>query len=213
MYATGRKPKTEDLNLEQVGVQLAEDGSIEVDAQSRTSVSSIFAIGDVTNRMCLTPVALHEGMCLTNLLFDENIAIQRKAGTLDPNHPLITPDFTKVASAVFSEPPIATVGLTEDEALEQCAGDSKVVVYKEEFNPMKHTLSGREGQRCIVKLVVDGKSDKVLGAHMCGADAAEIMQGIAIALKAGCTKADFDATIGIHPSTAEEFVTMRTPSV
>lgn len=116
MYATGRTPKTDDIGLEEAGVELAEDGSIKVDPQSRSTVPSIYAIGDVTNRMCLTPVALHEGMCLTNLLFDEKLASQEKAGTLDPMHPLITPDFKLVASAVFSDPPIATVGFTEEEA-------------------------------------------------------------------------------------------------
>jgi glutathione reductase (NADPH) len=198
MYATGRVPKTEGLGLEGAGVEMTPNGTIVVDEYSKTTCDSIYAIGDVTDRMCLTPVALHEGMCLANHLFGPEGAKPTK------------PDFKLVPGAVFSNPNIGTVGLTEEEAIDEYGADN-LVLFKEVFRPMKHTLSERTGQRCMMKLIVNKETDVVLGAHMCGPEAGEIMQGIGVAIKAGAKKADFDATIGIHPSTAEEFVTMRTP--
>ena len=162
-----------------------------VDAESRTSVSSIFAIGDVTNRINLTPVAIAEGHAFADSEFGGNKRVA---------------DHTNVASAVFSQPPIASVGLTEAEA--DAAFDS-ITVFTSEFRPMKNTVSGRD-EKTFMKLIVDSASDRVVGAHMMGPDCGEIMQGIAVAINAGATKADFDATIGIHPTAAEEFVTMRT---
>lgn len=193
MYATGRRPLTTDLGLEDAKVETGPSGEILVDEYSRTSVENIWAIGDVTDRIQLTPVAIHEGMCLAATLFK---------GT--PT----SPDHEKVASAVFSQPPIGSVGLTEREARER---HGEVDVYRSQFKELKHTLSGRD-TRTTMKLVVDPKTDRVLGAHMLGAHAAEIIQGVAIAVKCGATKAQFDATIGIHPTSAEEFVTMREKS-
>jgi glutathione reductase (NADPH) len=190
MYATGRRPLTADLGLEEAKVELGRGGEILVDEYSRSSVESIWAIGDVTDRIQLTPVAIHEGMCLAATLFK---------GT--PTRP----DHRNVASAVFSQPPIGSVGLTEAQAREQL-GD--VDIYRTRFRELKHTLSGRD-QKTTMKLIVDPQSDRVLGAHMVGPHAAEIIQGLAIALKCGATKAQFDATLGIHPTSAEEFVTMR----
>lgn len=192
LFATGRHPNSAGLGLEEVGVELAADGAIRVDAYSRTSVPSIWAIGDVTNRLNLTPVALHEGVCLSETLFGKA-----------PRSPV----HEDVPAAVFSQPPVATVGLTETAARERY-GD--VDVYRTTFRALKHTLThGHE--RTLMKLVVDRKSDRVVGLHMVGAEAGEIVQGFAVAIKAGATKADFDATLGIHPTAAEEFVTMRTP--
>ena len=190
MFATGRKPNTASLGLEGAGVALAEDGAVVVDAYSRTSAGSIWAIGDVTNRVNLTPVATAEGMWLARTLFG--------------NQP--TPvDHENVATAVFSDPNVSTVGLSEEVARERFGA---VDVYKASFRALKHTLGERQ-DRTFMKLVVDGSSQRVVGAHMVGPDAGEIMQGIAIAVKLGATKAQFDATIGIHPTAAEEFVTMR----
>jgi glutathione reductase (NADPH) len=192
LYATGRRPLTAGLGLERVGVETRPDGAIVVDAWSRTSVPSIWAIGDVTDRIQLTPVAIHEAMALVRTLFG---GVPTK------------PDHEDVASAVFSQPPVATVGLTEAQARER---HGEVVVYRSTFRPLKHTLTGRD-ERTMMKLVVDRASDRVVGVHMVGADAAEIIQGLAVAVKMRATKADFDATIGIHPTAAEEFVTMRDP--
>ncbi|SCA58300.1 Glutathione reductase [Candidatus Terasakiella magnetica] len=190
MYATGRKPKINGLGLEQAGVEISDKGAIKVDDNYKTSVDSIYAIGDVTDRVCLTPVALAEGMALVEHLFGaDNKAV----------------DYDNIASAVFSQPPLGVVGLTEAQARERYG---KIDVYTSGFKAMKHTLSGRD-ERTFMKLIVEPESDKVIGAHMMGPDAAEIMQGIGIAMKCGATKAQFDATIGIHPSAAEEFVTMR----
>jgi glutathione reductase (NADPH) len=161
-----------------------------VDAYSRSSVPSIWAIGDVTDRVNLTPVAIHEGMCLAATLFGEGP---------------VAPDHTNVPSAVFSQPPIGTVGLTEVEARAHYA---EIDLYRTRFRELKHTLSGRD-QKTMMKLVVDRASQRVVGAHMVGPHAAEVIQGIAIAIKCGATKAQFDATIGVHPTSAEEFVTMR----
>lgn len=192
MYATGRVPKTESLGLEAAGVELAKGGAIKVDAYGKTNVDSIFAVGDVTDRVQLTPVAIKEGHAFALTVFG--------------NAPT-SPEHDAVPSAVFSQPPIGTVGLTEAEARAEY-GD--VEVYTSDFRPMKHTLGGSD-ERAFAKLIVDKTSDKVVGAHMIGADAAEIIQGIGIAVKAGLTKAQFDATVAVHPSSAEEFVLMRTP--
>jgi glutathione reductase (NADPH) len=193
MYATGRAPNTKGLGLEAVGVELHEkSGAVKVDDWSRSSVPSIFAIGDVTDRVNLTPVALNEGLCFAETEFNDT---PRKMS------------HDTVPAAVFSQPPIGTVGLTEEEARRD---GRPVDVYVSRFRPMKYTLSGRE-EKALMKLVVDRASQRVLGAHMVGLDAPEIIQGIGIAVKAGLTKADFDATVGIHPTAAEEFVTMRVP--
>lgn len=189
-FATGRKPATASLGLEKAGVTTNEHGAIVVNNARRTSQKHIYAIGDVTDRINLTPVATAEGHALADTLFGENprsISLQN------------------VASAVFTSPPIASVGLTEEDA----AATGPVDVYVTKFTPMRHTLSGRT-RKTLMKLVVDQKTQKVLGAHMLGEDAAEIMQGLAIAIVMGATKADFDRTIGIHPTAAEEFVTLRT---
>jgi len=191
LFATGRVPNTKRLNLEAVGVELDKTGAIKVDEYSRTNIPSIWAIGDVTNRMNLTPVALMEGTYFAKTAFGGEPC---------------KPDYSNIPSAVFCIPPLSVVGLTEERALEQAKGD--VLVFTSTFNPMKNTVSGRQ-EKTIMKLVVDAETDKVLGASMCGPDAPEIMQGIAIALKCGATKAQFDSTVGIHPSAAEEFVTMR----
>jgi len=190
VYAIGRRPNIEGLGLERVGVALNAKGAIAVDAYGATSVPSIHAIGDVTDRVNLTPVALAEGMALAKTLFKG-----------EPT----TVDYDNIPTAVFSHPPIGTVGLTEEAARQRGLA---VDVYKADFRPLKHTLSGNH-ERTLVKLVVDRASDRVLGAHMVGLDAPEILQGVAIALKAGATKKMFDETIGIHPTAAEEFVTLR----
>ena len=189
MYATGRHPNTAGLGLQEVGVQTNDKGAIVVDAFSRTSVDNIWAVGDVTDRVNLTPVAIAEGAALAETLFNNN-----------PTQV----DHTNIPSAVFSSPPIGTVGLSEEQARAQVG---KVDVYVSSFKPMKHTLSGRD-EKTFMKLVVDAATDRVLGCHMMGMDAPEIVQGLGIALKCGATKAQFDATVGIHPSAAEEFVTM-----
>ena len=192
LYAIGRQPNTQGLGLEELGVALGADGSIRVDEYSRSSVESIFAIGDVTNRINLTPVALHEGVCLANTLFNDQ--------------PMI-PDHEDVPSAVFSQPALATVGLTEDQARERYA---EIDVYVSEFRALKHTLTGRD-ERSLMKLIVEREGQRVVGLHVVSPDAAEIVQGFAVGLKCGATKQDFDATIGIHPTAAEELVTMREP--
>ena len=193
MYATGRSPNTHGLGLENAGVKLDKDRSVAVDTYSRTSVDNIYAIGDCTNRIMLTPVAIAEGRAVAETLFN--------------NRPMSV-DYKGVPSAVFSQPNLATVGLTETEARAQF-GD--VVIFKSSFRPLKHTLSGRD-ETTFMKLVVDKNTDRVLGCHMIGNDAGEIIQGLAVALKCNATKAQFDATIGIHPTAAEEFVTMRAPA-
>ena len=190
MYATGRRANTEGLGLEAAGVELYDNGSIIVDELNRTSQSHIYAVGDVTDRIQLTPVAIQEGHALADMLFNQDTR---------------TTDYTNVPSAVFSTPPIATVGLTEEQAR---AEFGEVDIYDSNFKPLVHTLTGRD-ERSVMKLIVEPKSDKVIGCHMMGIDAPEIIQGVAIAMKCGATKAQFDATTGIHPSSAEEFVTMR----
>ncbi|XP_078436654.1 glutathione reductase [Wolffia australiana] len=193
MFATGRRPNTKNLGLEEVGVKLLKNGAIPVDEFSKTSVDSIWAVGDVTDRVNLTPVALMEGGAFAKTVFS--------------NQPT-KPDYSAIPSAVFSQPPIGQVGLTEEQAIREY-GD--IDVFTANFRPLKATLSGLP-DRVFMKLIVCAKTDKVLGVHMCGDDAPEIIQGVAIAVKAGLTKADFDATVGVHPSAAEEFVTMRSPT-
>jgi glutathione reductase (NADPH) len=190
MFATGRKPNTAGLGLEGAGVQLTLGGVVVVDAYSKSSVASIHAIGDVTDRLNLTPVATAEGMALARTLF---------RGEPTPV------DHVNVPTAVFSDPNLATVGMAEEEARRHY-GD--IEVYKAAFRALKLTLGGHD-ERTFMKLVVDAASQRVVGAHMIGPDAGEIIQGVAIAVKLGATKAQFDATIGIHPTAAEEFVTMR----
>jgi glutathione reductase (NADPH) len=190
MAATGRKPNTDGLGLEAVGVKTDAEGAVVVNEYSRTSVENIYAVGDVTNRINLTPVAIREGHCFADTVFG--------------NKPR-SPDHADVPAAVFSQPPVGTVGLSEADARRKYG---EVDVYRTSFRPMKATVSGRD-ERTMMKLVVDAKTDRVVGAHMVGADAGEIIQGIAIAIKAGATKAHFDATVGIHPTAAEEFVTLR----
>ncbi|MGU9962315.1 MAG: glutathione-disulfide reductase [Candidatus Puniceispirillales bacterium WSBS_2018_MAG_OTU23] len=192
MAATGRKPMTDGLGLGAAEVKMAANGAVEVDDNSQTNIPSIFAIGDVTNRINLTPVAIAEGHAFADSIYGRN-----------SRHV----DHSNVASAVFSMPPIASVGITEDDAM---AKGMVITVFTSSFRAMKNTISGR-CEKTLMKLIVDTNSDRVIGAHMLGVDAPEIIQGIAIAVKAGATKADFDATIGIHPTAAEEFVTMRTP--
>jgi glutathione reductase (NADPH) len=191
MYATGRVPNTAGIGLEKVGVQLDKAGAIAVDEWSRTTAENIWAVGDVTNRISLTPVALMEGHCFADTVFGNK---PRK------------PDHRNVPSAVFCQPELANVGLTEEEA-RRTLGELRI--FTSAFTPMKYTLSGRR-QRTFMKLIVEAATDKVVGVHMVGDDAAELVQGLAVAVKAGATKAQFDATVGIHPTSGEEFVTMRT---
>ncbi len=192
LYATGRYPKTDGLGLEAAGVEIGADGAVKVDAYSRTTADNIYAIGDCTNRVNLTPVAIKEGMAF--------------ADTVYGNKPWAM-DHATIASAVFSQPPLGSVGLTEAEARRQYGA---LDIYKASFKPLKHTLSGRD-ERTLMKLVVDRASQVVLGAHMVGLDAPEIIQSVAIAVKMRATKAQFDQTVAVHPTAAEEFVTMRVP--
>ncbi len=192
LFAAGRRPNTADLGLDQAGVWTTEGGAIIVDEHFQTSAASIHAVGDVIDRKALTPVALAEGEALVRELFGQGGRV---------------PDYPLVPAAVFSQPPMATAGLTEQQARKQ---HGQIQVYRTRFTHMRHTLSGRD-EKVFMKLVVDADTDRVLGIHMLGPDAPEIIQGFAVALQAGATKAQFDATIGIHPTAAEEFVTMRTP--
>jgi len=191
LWATGRVPNTEGLRLGMAGVTLGNNGQVAVDEYSRTSVENIYAVGDCTDRVALTPVAIAEAMALVETLNGNPTAM----------------DYGAIPSAVFSQPPIGTVGLTESEARNHCR---EVMTYRSVFRPMQHTLAGRD-EHTMMKLVVDGATDEVLGIHMVGPDAGEIIQGFAVAMKCGATKAQFDATVGIHPTAAEEFVTMREP--
>lgn len=192
LFATGRRPNVEGMGLENVGVQRDEVGAIVVDKDFRTSVPSIYAVGDVIDRVALTPVALAEGMVVASALFGDGKR---------------TVSYQNIPTAVFSHPNVGTVGLSEDEARRR---HGTLRVYKSEFRALKNTISG-SSERVLMKLVVDEASDRVLGVHMVGPDAGEIVQGFAVALNAGATKAQFDTTIGVHPTLAEEFVTMRTP--
>ncbi len=192
LAATGRRPNTGNLGLGTAGVTLNEAGAIMVDAYSCTSQPNIYAVGDVTDRMALTPVAIAEAMAFVDTVY---------RGT--PR----AMDHRDVPSAVFSHPTVSTVGLSEHEARKTY---TEIDVYRSGFRPLRHTLTGRD-ERAMMKLIVDRPSQKVIGAHMVGADAPEIIQGIAVAIKAGATKQIFDATVGIHPTAAEEFVTMREP--
>jgi len=192
LYATGRHANTSGLGLENVGVEQARNGAIVVDDRFRSSVPNIYALGDVIDRFQLTPVAIGEAMALAGNLFNGQ--------DLDMN-------YTNIPTAVFSNPSIGTVGLTEDAARKEFG---EIDVYRSVFRALKHTLTGSE-ERTLMKLIVDKASDRVVGCHMVGPDAGEITQGLGIALKCGATKAQFDATVGIHPTAAEEFVTMREP--
>lgn len=193
LYATGRKPLLEGLGLEHTDVTLNDQGFIAVDEGFQTRDPSIYAVGDVIGGMELTPVALAEGMNLARRLYND------QAETLD---------YSFIPTAIFSQPNLATVGYSEDEAL---ARFDAIAVYTSKFTHLKHTLSGN-ATKTLLKLIVDKTTDKVVGAHMLGDEAGEIIQGLAVAIKAGATKADFDHTIGIHPTAAEEFVTMREPT-
>ena len=191
--ALGRVPNTGGMGLEEAGVRLRDNGAVAVDENLRSSVPSIHALGDCTDRRNLTPVAIAEGRALAETWFNDNPSAV--AGE-------------NIATAVFSQPPIGTVGMTEEEARRSGA---KVAIYRSSFRPMKNTLSGNSG-RALMKLVVDADSDRVLGCHLIGPDSPEIVQGVAIALKCGATKAQFDDTMAIHPTAAEELVTMYAPA-
>jgi glutathione reductase (NADPH) len=192
MYATGRVPNTSGIGLEKVGVQLDKKGAIAVDEWSRTTAPNMWAVGDVTDRIALTPVAIMEGHAFADTEFGNK---PRK------------PDHRNVASAVFCQPEMSNVGLTEEEARRTLG---EVRIFATRFRPMKATLTGNP-QQIFMKLIVEAATDKVVGVHMVGDDAAELIQGLAVAVKAGATKAQFDATVGIHPTAGEEFVTMRAP--
>lgn len=189
--AIGRDAKTDSLNLDAIGMTLNDNGTIKTNERYQTSLSNIYAVGDVTGRVELTPVAIKEGHWLADTLFGN---ITRPA-----------PSYDNIPTAVFSRPNIGTVGLTEAQAR---AKGIEITVYKSDFKPMVHTLSKRD-ERTFMKMIVNKATDKVIGIHMVGLDSAEILQGFAVAIKAGATKADFDSTIGIHPTSAEELVTMR----
>jgi glutathione reductase (NADPH) len=190
MFATGRRPNVEGLGLERAGVQISEGSGVVVDGYSKTSVPNIYAVGDVTDRVNLTPVAIREGHAFADTVFGGKPT---------------KVDHSNVPTAVFSEPEVGVVGLTEAQAVEKLG---KVDIYKTSFRPMKATLSGRD-TRMFMKLVVDGSTDKVVGCHIVGPDAAELIQVVGIAVTMGATKADFDATMAAHPTAAEELVTMR----
>ncbi|MBB4187538.1 glutathione reductase (NADPH) [Sinorhizobium terangae] len=193
MLALGRVPNTKGLGLENAGVKVNERGAIIVDAFSRTSAPGIYALGDVTDRVQLTPVAIHEAMCFIRTEYKNNPT---------------SPDHDQIATAVFSQPEIGTVGMTEEDAARKF---DELEVYRAEFRPMKATLSGRK-EKMIMKLVVNAADRKVVGAHILGHDAGEMAQLLGISLKAGCTKDDFDRTMAVHPTAAEELVTMYQPS-
>lgn len=195
LAATGRVPNVEGLGLESAGVAQGDDGAVLVDEHYRTSAASIYAVGDVTARVQLTPVALGEAMVVVDHLFGPAPGKSRRAM-----------DYHLIPTAVFTHPNVGTVGMTESEASKL----GQVTVYRSEFKALRHTVSGSE-ERTLMKLIVDDATDRVVGLHMVGADAGEIVQGFAVAMKAGATKAVFDSTIGIHPTAAEEFVTMREP--
>jgi glutathione reductase (NADPH) len=192
MYAIGRRPNTAGMGLKEAGVACGADDAVVVDEYSRSSVPNIYAVGDCTNRLNLTPVAIREGHAFADTVFG-------KKPTAVDHH--------SVPHAVFSQPPVSVVGLTEEAARLMYGA---VDIYRSTFRPLKHTLSGRD-EKTMMKLVVDRASQRVLGAHMVGLDAPEIIQTLAIAVKMGATKQQFDQTVAIHPTAAEEFVTLRTP--
>jgi glutathione reductase (NADPH) len=194
LYATGRAPNTAGLGLAEIGVALDRNGAVVVDERYRSSVASVYAVGDVIDRVQLTPVALAEAMALVDDLFGGS---GRRV------------DYLHIPTAVFTHPSIGTIGLSEADAR---ARFERIRIYRADFKALRHTLSN-SSERTLMKLVVDDASDRVVGLHMVGADAGETIQGFAVAMKAGATKAVFDATLGIHPTAAEEFVTMRTPVV
>ncbi len=189
--ATGRKPNTAGLGLEHAGVEMDEGGAVKVDAQSKTTASNIYAVGDVTNRVNLTPVAIREAVAFIETAFKDNPTAY---------------DHSDIASAVFTRPPVGTVGLSEDEARSKFGDD--MTVYSTKFRPMKNTLSGSP-QKFFMKLITQGKSEKVIGIHLVGDDSGEMIQALGICVKAGLTKADFDATCAVHPTIAEEIVTLK----
>ena len=193
MYATGRVPNVRDLGLREIGVEFRADGRIVVDELSRTNLEHVYAVGDVTSRVNLTPVAIYEGHLFADTVFGGK--------TRPVNHEY-------VPSAVFSQPPVGTVGYSEEDAITHIG---PIDVYLSEFRPMKHTLSGRD-EKTLMKLIVGRENQKVVGIHIVGLDAPEIVQGFAVAVKSGLTKDRFDCTIGIHPTAAEELVTMRSPA-
>ena len=192
LYATGRAPNTAGLGLGDIGIELSPNGAVLVDAHYASTLPSVHALGDVIDRVQLTPVALAEAMALVDRLFGDG---RRSV------------DYELIPTAVFTHPSVGTVGLSEQAARERFG---EVRIFRSEFKALKHTLSGST-ERTLVKLVVDAASDRVVGLHMVGADAGETVQGFAVAMKAGATKAQFDATVGIHPTAAEEFVTLREP--
>jgi glutathione reductase (NADPH) len=192
MFATGRAPNTKGLGLEEVGIETDDNGAVKINKGLQTSVENVYAVGDVTDHVQLTPVAIKEGMAFADTVYGGK-----------PWHM----SYQAIPTAVFSQPPVGTVGLSEEEAR---AKGGNIEIYKSTFKPMRHTLSGRD-EKTLMKLIVDKTTDVVLGAHMVGPDAAEIIQGIGIAVRLGATKAQFDQTVAVHPSAAEEFVTMRFP--
>lgn len=193
MFAIGRIPNTQNMGLEAAGVEMDHGGAIIVDDFSRTNVDNIWAVGDVTNRVQLTPVAIHEAMCFVETAFKNNPT---------------KPDHDTIATAVFSQPEIGTVGLSEDDAAKRF---NELEIYRASFRPMRHTLSGRQ-EKMVMKLVVDAKTRVVVGAHVLGPDAGELAQALGVAVKARLTKDDFDRTMALHPSAAEELVTMYEPT-
>ena len=194
MYATGRKPMTENLGLENVGIEINKKNAIKINDDYQTNIPSIYAIGDVTDRINLTPVALAEGMALAKRFFANEKKIV---------------NYSDIPTCVFSQPSLGTVGLTEEQARKKYVD---IDIYKSRFTPMKYSLSDNN-ENIMIKMIVEKKTNRVIGVHMIGPDAGEIIQGIGIAMKAGASKQDFDSTIGIHPTAAEEFVSMREPTI
>ena len=192
MFATGRVPNTAGFGLKEVGVEVNHNGAVTVDSGSRSTVANLYAVGDCTDRVNLTPVAIHEGRCLAETLYNNNPQI---------------PDHRDIPTAVFTQPEIGTVGMSEEDARTHCAA---VDIYKTRFRPLKHTLTGRD-ETVFMKLVVDRADDRVVGCHMIGTGAGELSQLLGVAIKAGATKAQFDETVAVHPTSAEEFVTMYEP--
>ncbi|HJN60291.1 MAG TPA: glutathione-disulfide reductase [Alphaproteobacteria bacterium] len=192
LFATGRAPNTAGIGLDEAGVVRNHNGAVTVDSGSRSNIGSIYAVGDCTDRVNLTPVAIHEGRCLAETLFNDNPQI---------------PDHRNIPTAVFTQPEIGTVGMSDEDARTHCAA---VDIYKTRFRPLKHTLTGR-GETVFMKLVVDRADDRVVGCHMIGTAASELSQLLGVAIRAGATKAQFDETVAVHPTTAEELVTMYEP--